>query len=494
MVLDQNKSNPLEIAHVLFMDLVGYSKLLIDEQTQYLNQLQEIVRNTEEFCRALDRNQLISLPTGDGMALVFFGDPVAPVRCALEISHALHSYPKIRLRMGIHSGLVDRFADINANMNVTGGGINIAQRVMDCGDAGHILLSKRVAEDLCQLSGWAESLHDLGEVEVKHQLKVQIFNLYTDEVGNAQRPVKTCSESKPDNIIICQFHRTVSYLPLYVAQQKGYFLAEGLTVTIIDANGDDFTWDKVKCDEAQFGIADPFMILEEANMKGKVISTIVSRAALWGITRKSIAPIKDFKELRGRVIAVYKSPSTSFMMINRILADHQLQDSVVIKQMTPGSEYSVLHSPDVDVVLVPEPMVSVSELKDAHVVFSSAKYFGDFLITGLFVTEKYINEYPDVVQKVVNALERSLHFLRSNNVNALRVAAKEFTDLPKFAIEKATLRLLYENVIPKHTTVLANSWDSCLQVRRPNDSASFPFSTFVDNSFALRAVAKYSYK
>jgi class 3 adenylate cyclase len=194
MSSNSNKPSTMEIAHVLFMDIVGYSKLLIDQQTQILQQLQDVVRNVENFRYAQATKQLISLPTGDGMALVFFGDPVAPIRCAIEISRVLQSRPEIMLRMGIHSGPVYRIADINANMNVAGGGINMAQRVMDCGDAGHILLSKRIADDLSQLSDWAGTLHDLGEVEVKHGVKVHVFNLYTDEIGNSAVPVNCRSQ------------------------------------------------------------------------------------------------------------------------------------------------------------------------------------------------------------------------------------------------------------------------------------------------------------
>lgn len=181
---------PLEIAHVLFMDIVGYSKLPFDKQTEYLDRLQIIVRETSEFRRMQHSDDLIRLPTGDGMALVFFDDPEAPLRCAVEVSRALKAQPQLQLRMGIHSGPVYRIADINANSNVAGGGINIAQRVMDCGDAGHILLSKRVADDMSQLSRWAEYVHDLGEVEVKHGVRLHVFNFYLEEVGNPGQPEK----------------------------------------------------------------------------------------------------------------------------------------------------------------------------------------------------------------------------------------------------------------------------------------------------------------
>src|ERR1700740_2656452 len=158
----------LEMAYVLFMDIVASSTLPMEEQQSVLRRFQQAVRNTTEFSRARAEDQLIRLPTGDGMALVFFGDPEAPARCALELSRNLREHPEVKLRMGIHSGPVYRVADINANRNVAGGGINIAQRVMDCGDAGHILVSSTYAEVLRQVSSWCAMLQDLGEAEVKH--------------------------------------------------------------------------------------------------------------------------------------------------------------------------------------------------------------------------------------------------------------------------------------------------------------------------------------
>jgi class 3 adenylate cyclase len=180
----------LETAHVLLMDLVGYSTLLIDHQSQRLQQLQEIVRNTEEIKSVVRTEELLRLPTGDGMALVFFRDPEAATRCAVEISRALRAQPEICLRMGVHTGPVYRLADINANMNVAGGGINMAQRVMDCGDVGHILVSQRVADDLIQLSRWAPAFHDLGEAEVKHGVRIHVYNLFADDFGNPEVPAR----------------------------------------------------------------------------------------------------------------------------------------------------------------------------------------------------------------------------------------------------------------------------------------------------------------
>jgi serine/threonine-protein kinase len=180
----------LEIGHVLFIDLIGYSKLLLDEQREQLQSLTEIVRDTAQVRVAEAADKLIRLPTGDGMALVFFNSPEAPMQCAIEISKTLKQYPQLKLRMGIHSGPVNEVRDITDRTNVAGAGINVAQRVMDCGDAGHILLSKRVAEDLAHSRQWRPCLHDLGECAVKHGLPIFIVNLYTDEIGNARLPEK----------------------------------------------------------------------------------------------------------------------------------------------------------------------------------------------------------------------------------------------------------------------------------------------------------------
>ena len=180
----------LEIAHVLFIDIVGYSKLLVDEQSELLEQLNDIVRETEQFRAGEAKDALIRLPTGDGMALVFLTHAEAPVRCALEIAAALKQVPELQLRMGIHSGPVNQVNDVNGRSNVAGAGINMAQRVMDCGDAGHILLSKRSADDLAHYRQWQPLLHDLGECEVKHGVRVSVVNLYGNELGNPELPQK----------------------------------------------------------------------------------------------------------------------------------------------------------------------------------------------------------------------------------------------------------------------------------------------------------------
>src|SRR5213595_3241455 len=173
-----------EIGHVLFIDIVGYSKLLISEQSEQIQKLKAIVRRTEQFRLAETEGKLLRLPTGDGAALVFRNSLEAPVLCALEISKALKDYLELRVRIGIHSGPVNEITDLNEQANIAGAGINLAQRVMDCGDAGHILLSKHVADDVEQYPQWRPLLHDLGDCEVKHGVRLGLVNLYDEEVGN----------------------------------------------------------------------------------------------------------------------------------------------------------------------------------------------------------------------------------------------------------------------------------------------------------------------
>jgi TolB-like protein/Tfp pilus assembly protein PilF len=190
MPIETKKEIELEIAHVLFIDIVGYSRLSINDQHAAVEELNQVVRASQQFQRAEAAGRLLKIPTGDGMALVFYTSPEAPAQCALEISPLLKEHPRLQLRMGIHSGPVSGVVDVNERANLAGVGINIAQRVMDCGDAGHILLSKRVAEDLEQYDKWRPLLHDLGSCQVKHGVHVSVVSLYDDQFGNAKLPRK----------------------------------------------------------------------------------------------------------------------------------------------------------------------------------------------------------------------------------------------------------------------------------------------------------------
>src|SRR5438309_9979092 len=190
MLSEQSSDVKFEIGHVLFIDIVGYSKLLINQQSEQIETLKKIVRGTEQVRLAEAEGKLLRLPTGDGGALVFRNSSEAPVLCALEIAKALKNHPELRVRMGIHSGPVNEITDLNAQANIAGAGINIAQRVMDCGDADHILLSRHVGEDLEQYPRWRSLLHDLGECEVKHGVRIGVVNLSVDGAGNAAAPKK----------------------------------------------------------------------------------------------------------------------------------------------------------------------------------------------------------------------------------------------------------------------------------------------------------------
>src|SRR5438874_483389 len=219
------KEIELEIAYVLFADIVGYSKLLIDQQRRLLDLLNQIVRGTEQFRKAEANHRLITIPTGDGMALVFYNSPEAPVECALEISRAAREHPELKLRMGVHSGPVSGVVDVSGRANIAGAGINIAQRVMDCGDAEHILLSKHVAEDLEQLGHWKKHLHNLGEAEVKHGAHVSVVNLYTEELGNPEVPQKFLQAR----------HKAVAAVPLPAekpGRSRSWMIAAGMLVLI----------------------------------------------------------------------------------------------------------------------------------------------------------------------------------------------------------------------------------------------------------------------
>ena len=180
----------LEVAHVLFIDIVGYSKLSINEQRAVVDELTTIVRGSDQYQKAEAAGRLIKIPTGDGMALVFYTSQEAPAQCAIEISGALKAHPRLQVRMGVHSGPVSGVIDVNGHANLAGAGINMAQRVMACGDAGHILVSKHVAEDLEEYEHWRPLLHDLGTCEVKHGVRIGVTNLYSGEVGNSQLPEK----------------------------------------------------------------------------------------------------------------------------------------------------------------------------------------------------------------------------------------------------------------------------------------------------------------
>jgi len=217
MAAEVKKEIALEIAHVLFIDIVAYSKMASDDQLAAIKELNQIVQSTDEFRKEERENRLLKLATGDGMALIFYHSPENPVECALEISRAVkEQHSNLRLRMGVHSGPISGMVDVNGRANVAGAGINTAQRVMDCGDAGHILLSTRVAEDLEQFKHWRPHLYHIGECEVKHGDKIEIVNLFTAELGNSERPKRMAMPAQKTDLEPVRKERAPSRKPIFI--------------------------------------------------------------------------------------------------------------------------------------------------------------------------------------------------------------------------------------------------------------------------------------
>jgi class 3 adenylate cyclase/tetratricopeptide (TPR) repeat protein len=438
---DSTSSPTLEIAHVLFTDIVGYSKLPMDEQEQLLMQFQDIVRQTVEFARAQADDQLIRLPTGDGMALVFFGDAEAPVRCAVEIGRSLRHQPALQLRMGIHTGPVYRVADINANRNVAGGGINIAQRVMDCGDAGHILVSSAEADVLCQVRAWSNTLHDLGEIEVKHGVRVHLYNLYTGEAGNPNQPKKIASQEAASLVAVGAKGKRKSVLIGAVAAVAlasvaiwltyGHNVhALGATDTVVLADFANTTGDAVFDDTLKQGLAvelaqSPFLnIVSEQKLRDglKLIGRSTTDRLTPDIARDLCQRLGSKAYLSGSIVSL-----GSQYVIDLNAVNCQTGDSLVREQVQATHKEDVLESLD----------QAARELREK---------VGESLNT----IQKFDVPLADVTTSSLDALKA---YSTGNNVQrekgdfAALPFYKRAVELdPKFALAYASLGISYRNL------------------------------------------------
>ncbi|HEY2045267.1 MAG TPA: hypothetical protein VGG93_01665 [Candidatus Udaeobacter sp.] len=279
-----------EIGHVLFIDIVAYSKLLINEQRDQIQKLKEIVRETEQFRIAKAEGKLLRLPTGDGGALVFSNNPEAPVLCAIEISKALKNHSELRVRMGIHSGPVNEISDLNEQANLAGAGINIAHRVMDCADAGHIFLSQHVADDLAEYERWRPFLHDIGTFEVKHGARIRVTNLYSDDVGNPNLPSKLQAVKR---------HRAVVR---WAAVAIGLLVAVGLAAAVF------FFLRKAPARSLATAVEKSIAVLPFENLSEEKANAFFAEGVQDEILT-NLAKIADLKVISRTSVMHYKSPA-----------------------------------------------------------------------------------------------------------------------------------------------------------------------------------------
>jgi NitT/TauT family transport system substrate-binding protein len=289
-------------------------------------------------------------------------------------------------------------------------------------------------------------------------------------------------------IIIAQFAKALSYLPIYIAQRRGFFKAEGLDVTIVDALGDHSTWDMVANGKAHFGVAVPLLMVGDHNVKGLVVAAILERSAAYGITRKQLNPLLRPLDFAGKTIAVFQSPSTSFALLRRICADCISAGGVEprLVQFEPTTEMGYLAQTDIDIVIMTEPAASFAEHEGANRVFSGCKYFGKYLNTGLFGRADYIEADQGITQGVVSAVNKSLQLMHTDHLDAIRVARDEFSEMPPITIEIAVLKQIQENIFPNRVAISDSAWYALRQIR--SDGSDMPlFRDYVENKYALKA-------
>jgi serine/threonine-protein kinase len=499
MTSESHSELKFDIGHVLFIDIVGYSKLLINEQSEQIQKLKEIIRGTEQVRLAETEGKLLRLPTGDGGALVFRNSAEAPVLCALEINKALKSHAELKVRMGVHSGPVNEIKDLNEQANIAGAGINLAQRVMDCGDAGHILLSRRVAEDLEHYPRWKSCLHDLGEMEVKHGARVHLFNLYADGLGNPEVPEKLHLQKEADDTGSDASARRdegfwVAVLPFKCSGSNSDLtaLAEGLTEEIVTGLS-RFSYLKVVSRSSTSRVANESVdvrsaakelgaryvmdgSLRQAGSKLRLAMQLVdavSAAHLWAETyERTFSPEAVFELQDDLVPRIVSTVADRYGILCYNMSD--LVRSKSPDQLTPYE--SLLRCIGYAYRLTPEEHATARTCMERGVQ-QAPSYADGWAILSFVYSDEYgfgFNEQPDPLGRALQAARRATEAAPSNSLSQAALAKtlffrKEFPAFRTAAEQAVSINSMDGAQLAMVGTILAYSGDwerGCALVER----------------------------
>jgi len=305
-----------------------------------------------------------------------------------------------------------------------------------------------------------------------------------------------CTSSKKknqeiDKIKVAQFGKVFIYMPVYLADIKGFFKEEGIEIELISTGGDDKTYAALISGSAVFGVADPTFvaIAAERGQKGKVIASIVNGVPFWGVAVSDRVPgITNPKMLKGFSVATFPSPSTAYVLQKKMFINAGLKPD--IKQGAFGSLLPMLLTGQVDIALELEPNVSTAIKKNhARVLYSLAKIYGNFALTGVTVLDKTIKENHDLVQRFVNALQKAETYAHTYPDSAAFYAQKVFPDMDKEIIKNAMARIIKSNTLPKSVVISNDAWKKALNLRYEiGDLKSVNEALNVlDNRFAIKA-------
>ena len=295
-------------------------------------------------------------------------------------------------------------------------------------------------------------------------------------------------------VTVCQFNRTLGYLPLYMAYRRRFFEMEGLRVTIVDGHGDEPVWKAVARADAQFGISDPVGMIKDDLTSGVLVATVLGKLGMWGLARKPMLPIRSMNRFKNRRTSVFREPTTQHAVIKRALEE---AGSVVAEHLvghSPGSEMGAILSDDIDIVLMDEPRATIAEREGAFRVFSAPKVIGPFLCTGCFTSRKFAEEHPDIVQAFVNGLQSALSLLHCDHLAALQVVEEEFADIDRTKRELATLRMLDDGIFPVSVAVDESAWQAAVKTWFPSNWQEYDYVDYVDPQFANVAATRVAHR